>query len=240
MKQVVVIPTYNEADNMPVILPRIREILPELHILVVDDNSPDGTADLVEKLNETLGGVEVMRRAGKQGLGPAYIAAFTRLLAQGYEAIGQMDADLSHDPSYLPPMFGAMNEFDIAIGSRYVAGGGTKNWGLSRKIISRGGGLYANTILGLNVKDLTSGFRVWRAEVLRAVDLPTIACKGFGFQIEMTHRAIRQGYRFKEFPIVFANRTRGQAKMSGGIFWEALVNVWKMRAYRPPQRHEAR
>ncbi len=240
MKQVVVIPTYNEAENMPVILPRIREIMPELHILVVDDNSPDGTADLVEKLNETLGGIEVMRRAGKQGLGPAYIAAFLQLLDRGYEAIGQMDADLSHDPSYLPQMFGAMNEVDIAIGSRYVAGGGTKNWGLSRKIISRGGGLYARTILGLKVNDLTSGFRVWRAEVLRAMDLPTVGCKGFGFQIEITYRAIRQGFRFKEIPIIFPNRTAGQPKMSGGIFWEALINVWKIRAYRPPQRHEAR
>ncbi|HPQ68721.1 MAG TPA: polyprenol monophosphomannose synthase [bacterium] len=240
MKQVVVIPTYNEAENMPVILPRIREIMPELRILVVDDNSPDGTADLVEKLNETLGGIEVMRRAGKQGLGTAYIDAFLRLLDRGYEAIGQMDADLSHDPSYLPQMFGAMAETDIAIGSRYVAGGGTKNWGLSRKIISRGGGLYARTILGLKVNDLTSGFRVWRAEVLRAMDLPTVGCKGFGFQIEITYRAIRQGYRFKEIPIIFPNRTAGQPKMSGGIFWEALINVWKIRAYRPPQRHEAR
>src|SRR5512137_1304657 len=202
---------------------------PSCDVLVVDDNSPDGTGRIADELAAADPRVHVLHRAGKEGLGKAYLAAFAWALARDYGLVLEMDCDFSHDPKYLPGMLAAAGEADLVLGSRYVEGGGTVNWGWLRKLISRGGSLYARTILGLSVRDLTGGFKCFRREVLEAIDLASVECTGYAFQIELTYRAARRGFRIRELPIVFADRRVGHSKMSRRIVLEAIRKVWSIR-----------
>jgi dolichol-phosphate mannosyltransferase len=229
-RTLIVIPTYNEREGLVAIVHAVRAAAPGATILVVDDSSPDGTGALADALAAADAQVRVKHRAGKEGLGPAYIDAFLQALAEGWERIVQMDADFSHDPSDIPRLLAALDGgADVAIGSRYVAGGGTVNWGLGRRLISRGGSLYARTILSVPTRDLTGGFKAWKAEALRAVSPGQVRAKGYGFQIEMTYRALRNGAKVVEIPIRFVDRRMGQSKMSKTIFAEALTIVWRLR-----------
>ena len=198
-------------------------------MLVIDDNSPDGTGQLADQIAAREPRVQVLHRAGKEGLGRAYLAGFAWALARDYGLVLEMDCDFSHDPGYLPGMLAAAEEADLVLGSRYVKGGGTVDWGLLRQLISRGGSFYARTILGLSVRDLTGGFKCFRREVLEAIDLPTVECTGYAFQIELTYRAARRGFRIRELPIVFADRRVGHSKMSRRIVLEAIRKVWSIR-----------
>jgi dolichol-phosphate mannosyltransferase len=236
---VILIPTYNERDCLRQIVPAVRAAAPDADILVVDDNSPDGTGQLADELAAADPRVQVLHRAHKQGLGAAYLAAFHFALdsERSWKRIVQMDADFSHDPADVPRLLAALDAgADLAIGSRYVDGGGTENWGLARRLISRGGGTYARSVLGIDIQDLTAGFKAWNVTTLRGVDLNAVAAKGYGFQIEMTFRALRNGFRVVEVPIRFIDRRVGQSKMSGTIFFEALTLVWSLRARIPPSR----
>jgi len=220
--------------NLRHALDRIREVadgndLP-LHTLIVDDSSPDGTGELADELAATYPDVEVLHRAGKEGLGKAYIAGFRHALAGGADLVFEMDADLSHDASYLPHFVRLIEGgADVVLGSRYVRGGGVENWSMSRRVISRGGCLYAQAILGLPYRDLTGGFKCFRRGVLESIDLDAVDTKGYGFQIEMTYRAHRLGFSIVELPIIFVDRKVGESKMSGDIFVEAALNVWRLR-----------
>jgi dolichol-phosphate mannosyltransferase len=227
----IIIPTYNERENIEELLALITKTDPAAHILIVDDNSPDRTFEIVEGLIQSVysGRLFLLKRAGKLGLGTAYIAGFKWALAREYDYIFEMDADFSHDPKYLPDFLAAIQTHDLVLGSRYVPGGGVKNWGLLRKFISRGGSLYARTILGLSLRDLTGGFKCFRREVLQAINLDEIKSNGYSFQIEMTYRAKLQGFRIAETPIIFEDRTAGKSKMSRKIFLEAVLMVWKLR-----------
>ncbi len=227
----IIIPTYNESDNIEKLLDLISRTDPAAHVLIVDDNSPDRTYEIVERLMHTSypGRLFLLKRAGKLGLGTAYIAGFKWALARDYDYIFEMDADFSHDPKYLPAFLAAIEKNDLVLGSRYVPGGGVKNWGLLRKFISRGGSLYARTILGLSLRDLTGGFKCFRRQVLEAIDLDSVKSNGYSFQIEMTYRARCKGFRICETPIVFEDRTAGKSKMSRKIFLEAVLMVWKLR-----------
>jgi dolichol-phosphate mannosyltransferase len=226
----VCIPTYNERDNVESIVRAVLAADPRVDVLVVDDKSPDGTGELADALARESPRVQVLHRAGKEGLGKAYLAAFDWALQHGYSLVLEMDADWSHDPRYLSTLLDrASSDADLVLGSRWVQGGGTRNWGLGRRLISRGGSFYARSILGLSIRDLTGGFKCFRAEVLRAIDLPTVTSTGYGFQIELTYRAIRRGFRVVEIPIVFEDRRVGQSKMSRDIVFEALAMVWKIR-----------
>jgi dolichol-phosphate mannosyltransferase len=233
---VIVIPTYNERECLPTIVPALRAAVPAASVLIVDDSSPDGTGALADEMAAADPQVQVLHRAGKEGLGAAYLAAFAHALAApaGWQRIVQMDADFSHDPADVPRLLAALDAgADLAVGSRYVPGGGTENWGLGRRIISRGGALYARTTLGVGVQDLTAGFKSWKAATLGGIALGAVRARGYGFQIEMTYRAVRNGFRVEEVPIKFVDRRAGQSKMSGTIFFEALTMVWKMRARIP-------
>lgn len=226
----VCIPTYNERDNLEPIVQAVLAADPRVDVLVVDDNSPDGTGALADALAQAEPRVRVLHRQAKQGLGRAYLHAFGWALEQGYAYVLEMDADFSHDPRHLPTLLDAAEkEADLVLGSRYVAGGGTVNWGRLRKLISRGGSLYARTILGLGVRDLTGGFKCFRRKVLETLDLSAIQSTGYAFQIELTYRTIKAGFRVKEIPITFEDRRVGQSKMSRKIFLEALAMVWKIR-----------
>ena len=226
----VIVPTYNERDNLPAIVTAVHEHLAEAELLIVDDASPDGTGQLADEIAARDPKVHVLHRAGKQGLGTAYVAGFKWALARAYEFIFEMDCDFSHDPKYLPMLLArARAGADLVLGSRYVAGGGTVNWGPMRKVISQGGSLYARTILGVHVRDLTGGFKCFRRHVLESLDLDAVSAQGYGFQIEMTWRAVKSGFRVEEVPIVFVDRRVGQSKMSKKIFLEALTLVWKLR-----------
>ena len=227
----IIIPTYNESDNIEKLLDLISRTDPAAHVLIVDDNSPDRTYEIVERLMQTSypGRLFLLKRAGKLGLGTAYIAGFKWALARDYDYIFEMDADFSHDPKYLPAFLTAIEKHDLVLGSRYVPGGGVKNWGLLRKIISRGGSLYARTILGLSLRDLTGGFKCFRRQVLESIDLDAVKSNGYSFQIEMTYRARCKGFRICETPIVFEDRTAGKSKMSRKICLEAVLMVWKLR-----------
>src|SRR5262245_41828916 len=232
----VVIPTYNERENIGALLPLILE-LPRFRVLVVDDNSPDDTAGVVAQLAREEPRVGLLSRPGKQGLGTAYLAGFRRALAEGAQFIYEMDADFSHDPRYLPALLGAAETgYDLVLGSRYVPGGGTANWGLVRKLISRGGNIYARAILGLPVMDATGGFRCYRRRVLESIDLDAIHSNGYSFQIELVYRARQAGFRVGEVPIIFPDRRVGQSKMSRRIVLEALVTVWRLRFSRSQPR----
>jgi dolichol-phosphate mannosyltransferase len=230
----IVMPTYNERENLPHALNRIREVADgqhvQLHTLIVDDDSPDGTGRLADQLATEYPDVSVLHRRQKEGLGRAYIAGFRHAMEQGADVLFEMDADLSHDAAYLPDFLHLIDQgADLVLGSRYVIGGGVVNWPLSRTVISRGGSLYARTILGLPYHDLTGGYKCFRRHVLETLDLDAIGASGYGFQIEMTYRAHRAGFTIKELPIVFVDRQAGQSKMSGGIVLEAMLMVWRLR-----------
>ncbi len=226
----IVMPTYNEVDNLRAIIAAVHVELPAAHLLVVDDGSPDGTGALADEMAAADPRIHVLHRSGKLGLGTAYIAGFRYAIRERYDYVFEMDADFSHDPRYLGELLAAARAgAGLAIGSRYVAGGGTRNWGLGRKILSRGGGLYARTILGIKVKDLTAGYKCFRREVLEALDLDAVRSEGYSFQIELTYRTIKAGFRVVELPIVFEDRRVGQSKMSRRIMLEALGVVWRLR-----------
>jgi len=226
----VCIPTYNERENVESIVRAVLAADPRVDVLVVDDASPDGTGALADALAKESPRVHVLHRAGKAGLGKAYLAAFDWALQRNYSLVLEMDADFSHDPAYLPTLLDrASTDADLVLGSRWVKGGGTRNWGIGRQLISRGGSFYARTILGLGIRDLTGGYKCFRAEVLRAIDLPSVSSSGYGFQIELTYRALKKGFRVVEVPIVFEDRRVGQSKMSKAIVLEALAMVWKIR-----------
>ncbi|MCY7303039.1 MAG: polyprenol monophosphomannose synthase [Thermoleophilia bacterium] len=232
MRAMICIPTYNERDNLE---PMMRALGDRLDIdrdrvLVIDDNSPDGTGALADALTAELPWVDVLHRPKKQGIGPAYIAGFRRALAAGAELVVEMDCDFSHDPADVLRLIASCEAgTDVTLGSRWVAGGGTVNWGSGRKLISRGGSLYARTLLGVGIRDLTGGFKCFRREVLEAVDLDAIAAKGYGFQIEATYRVLRKGFSVAEIPITFVDRRVGESKMGGSIVVEAMLQVPLLR-----------
>jgi dolichol-phosphate mannosyltransferase len=226
MRPLVVIPTYNESENIERMLHRIRACLPEAGILVVDDGSPDGTASLVETVAAELAEVHLIRRTAKAGLGSAYRTGFAWGLERGYDAFVEIDADFSHDPAALPGLLAPLEQgYDVSIGSRYVEGGSIPNWAWHRHLLSRGGNAYADAVLGLGVHDSTAGFRAYRADILRRLDLERIRAEGYGFQIEMTYRAKQHGATVCEVPISFVDRTAGESKMSSFIVIEALALV---------------
>ncbi len=229
MKTLVVLPTYNERENITAIVPAIFQATPEVEVLVADDNSPDGTGDVVRSLQGKYPHLHLLARAGKEGLGKAYLAGFRWGLEKGYTAIVQMDADFSHRPEDLKTMIATLPKYDFVMGSRWVAGGGTVNWGLGRKIISRGGSLYARTILGFPVRDFTGGFNAWKSSTLNKLGLDSVRSEGYSFQIELKYRALKFGFHGKEVPIIFADRRVGQSKMSSRIVVEALYRVWGLR-----------
>jgi dolichol-phosphate mannosyltransferase len=225
-----VIPTYNESANVEAIVESAREALPpSRRVLIVDDSSPDGTGAIADRLAEAHEDVAVLHRPEKGGLGPAYVAGFHEAMAGGAELIAQMDADFSHDPHDLPRLLAAVEHADLALGSRYVDGGGVSDWGPTRRAVSRWGSAYARAALGIDVNDLTGGFKVFHRRVLEAIDLESLASLGYAFQVETTFRAIRAGFRVVEVPIVFRDRRVGDSKMSGGIVMEAAWRVPVMR-----------
>jgi dolichol-phosphate mannosyltransferase len=229
VRVLVVVPTYNEAENVERLLSRVREVLPTAGLLVVDDGSPDGTADLVEKLAAELGEVHVMRRREKSGLGSAYRAGFRWGLEHGYDACVEIDADFSHDPAALPALVEPLERgCELVIGSRYVPGGSIPNWSWHRHLLSWGGNRYASAVLGLGVADSTAGYRVYAASLLRRLDLDRVRADGYGFQIEMTYRSKQAGAAIVEVPISFVDRVAGESKMSPAIVVEAffLVALW--------------
>jgi dolichol-phosphate mannosyltransferase len=232
VRPLVVLPTYNEALNIAEVLEKVRAAVPHAQILVVDDGSPDGTADLAEELGRELGNVSVLRRAAKSGLGSAYRAGFREGLARELDVMIEMDSDLSHDPAALPSLLAAIDDgADLVIGSRYVPGGTIPNWRLHRRLLSRWGNRYAGFVLGLPVRDSTAGYRAYRASALQKVDLDAIRADGYGFQIEMAYAVQRSGGRIVEVPISFKDRVRGTSKMSSRIVVEALglVTWWGIR-----------
>jgi dolichol-phosphate mannosyltransferase len=232
VRVLVMLPTYNEIENVQDVLERTRTALPDADVLVIDDGSPDGTADRAEKVGEKLGGIDVLLRPGKSGLGSAYRAGFRVGLARGYDVMVEMDADLSHDPAVLADLIAAVERgADLAIGSRYVPGGSIPDWTWFRRFISRGGGLYAQTMLGLSVHDPTAGFRAYHRRIISRIDLDRVRADGYGFQVEMTYLTEQLGGRITEVPIEFRDRSLGRSKMSGRIVLEALVLVtwWAFR-----------
>ena len=226
----VCLPTYNERENLEAMVSALGDVLPgDGRILVIDDNSPDGTGGIADRLAAERDDVDVLHRPRKEGLGPAYLDGFRRALTLGADLVVEMDCDFSHDPNDVPRLVAAAEDADVVLGSRYVPSGGTRNWGLVRRLISRGGSLYAQILLGLRIRDLTGGFKVYRRVVLETIDLDAIDSKGYAFQIEGTYRALRAGFRVVEVPIVFADREVGGSKMSRSIVLEA---IWKVPALR--------
>src|SRR5213083_1759350 len=223
MRATVCLPTYNERENLEPMLRALGE--QGVRVLVIDDASPDGTGELADRLARELDYVEVLHRPAKEGLGPAYLAGFARALAEGATLVLEMDCDFSHDPNDVPRLVAAAADADVVLGSRYVEGGGVRNWGLLRRIISSGGSWYARVLLGVHVRDLTGGFKFYRRAVLESIDLDAVHSKGYAFQIETTYRALRAGFRVIEIPITFADREAGGSKMSRAIVAEA---IWKV------------
>ena len=230
MRATICLPTYNERENLESMLRALGGVLPEgARVLVVDDNSPDGTGEIADRLAAELPYVDVLHRTRKEGLGPAYIAGFRHALADGAELVLEMDCDFSHDPADVPRLIAAAAGADVVLGSRYVAGGSVGNWDLSRRLVSAGGSLYARLLLGVSVRDLTGGFKCYRRAVLETIDLDAVAARGYAFQVETTYRAIRAGFRVAEVPIRFVDRAAGGSKMSLSIVLEA---AWKVPALR--------
>ena len=242
MRALVVLPTYNEADNIAEVLCRLRMAVPEADILVVDDGSPDGTAEIAQVTGADLGGVDVLRRAGKLGLGSAYRDGFIEGLRRGYQILVEMDADLSHDPDALPALLRAVEGgADLAVGSRYIPGGSIPHWAPSRRVLSRWGNRYARWVLALPLADATSGFRAYRADIVTRLDLPSVRSDGYGFQIEMAYRVATAGGSIVEVPIEFVDRARGASKMSFRIVVEALLLVtWWGVSNLPGRRRASR
>lgn len=229
MKTLIIIPTYNEYDNLRPLLEQIFTYAPASDILIVDDNSPDGTGELADEISAQNPRVHVMHRAGKLGLGTAYIAGFKYAVEHQYDAAFEMDADFSHDPRYLPDFLRAIESADLVIGSRYVKGGGTPNWSLLRRFISGGGNIFARVMLGIPVHDCTAGFRCYRREVLESIDLDTIESQGYAFQVELAYRVFKRGFKIVETPIIFLDRRVGKSKMSRAIFLEGFTWVVRER-----------
>ena len=238
----VIVPTYNERDNIEIIASRVRGAVPDAHLLVVDDNSPDGTGEIADKLAREDSHVHVLHRAGKEGLGPAYIAGFRWALERGYEAIVEMDADGSHQPEELPKLLAALADADLVLGSRYVPGGAVLNWARSRELLSRTANNYTRLILGLKLKDPTGGYRVFRASTLRHIGLDDVDSQGYCFQIDLARRTLGAGLTVTEVPITFVERERGASKMSKKIVIEALWRVtgWGITARLRPARGRER
>jgi dolichol-phosphate mannosyltransferase len=226
----IIVPTYNERANIEAFLRAVLDTLPEANVLVVDDNSPDKTGDLVDGLSAADSRIHVMHRAGKLGLGTAYLEGFAWGIERAYDWFFEMDADFSHDPRYLKDFIAALEAgADVVVGSRNIPGGRVEGWGIGRQVISKGGSLYARTVLGVGVHDLTTGYKAFTRSMLESMKLGEVKSTGYGFQIEMTYRALRRRRRVVEVPIVFVDRRAGQSKMSSRIFLEALIVVWKLR-----------
>ena len=225
----VIVPTYNEASNLPQIVPAILKQDPRLEVLVVDDNSPDGTGDIADRMAQTKTRVHVLHRQAKEGLGRAYLAGFRWGLDQGYQAMFEMDADFSHDPKYVPDMLEAAKDSDLVIGSHYLTGVNVVNWPMQRLLLSWFANLYARFVTGIPVHDCTGGFKCFRRKALEAIDFTRIASGGYSFQVEMNYKVWKKGFRIKEVPIVFVDRTLGASKMSGSIIGEALFLVLRLR-----------
>ncbi|UGQ12251.1 polyprenol monophosphomannose synthase [Yinghuangia sp. ASG 101] len=227
-KVLVIIPTYNESDNIEGIVTRLRTAVSDVDVLVADDNSPDGTGEIADTLAEHDPHVQVLHRKGKEGLGAAYLAGFHWGIDRGYDILVEMDADGSHQPEQLPRLLEAIRDADLVLGSRWVPGGSIVNWPTSRKFISRGGSLYSRTMLGIDIRDVTGGYRAFRKETLVGIDMDSVASQGYCFQVDLAWRAARRGYRVVEVPITFVERERGNSKMSRAIFVEAL---WRVTAW---------
>lgn len=226
----IITPTYNERDNLEAFLKGVFDVVPEAHVMIVDDNSPDGTGDLADTLADKDNRIHVMHRPGKMGLGSAYLDAFRWGLVEEYDLLFEMDTDLSHDPRYLPDFLHAFDEgADVVIGSRNIPGGGVEGWGLGRHILSKGGSLYSRGVLNISVRDLTSGYKGFRRQALAGIDLAGVRSEGYSFQVELTYRALRKGFKVTEVPIVFVDRRAGQSKMSRSIFAEAVLMMPKLR-----------
>lgn len=230
MKAVVVTPTYNERANIEEFVAKLRQTIPEMHILIVDDNSPDGTGEVAGRLaSQHPDEIFVLHRERKQGLGCAYVAGFRLALDRGYDLILQMDADLSHDPAFIPAMLERIRSCDVVLGSRYTQGINVVNWDLKRLLLSKMANRYARTVTGMPVTDATGGFKCWRREALDTIGLDQVFSNGYMFQIEMTYKAMRKGFRVEEIPIIFYERNLGKSKMDSGIILEALWGVWRLR-----------
>lgn len=223
------IPTYNEKENIEKIVPAVLAQVPLAHVLVVDDQSPDGTGEIADRMAASDPRIHVLHREKKEGLGRAYLAAFAWALERAYEFVFEFDADFSHNPAYLPRFLDRFEEADVVIGSRRVKGGGVENWGLMRRFISWGGSLYARLVLGVGIQDLTGGFNAFTRKALTTLPLGSMQTSGYGFQIEIKYRAVKLGLRVVEHPIIFPDRVLGKSKMSKKIFLEAMLAVWKMR-----------
>jgi len=239
MRTLIIIPTYNELENLPPLLKDIFSNAPETDILIVDDHSPDGTGELADRLSAEDSRIHVMHRAGKLGLGTAYIAGFKYAIEQGYDAVFEMDADFSHDPRYLPDFLKQIEQADLVIGSRYIPGGSTPNWSLLRRFISGGGNIFARAVLWLPIHDCTAGFRCYRRHVLESIGLDTVKSQGYGFQVEMAYRVHKHGFRIVETPIVFVDRRVGKSKMSRAIFLEGFLYVLRARFSKLPPMAQA-
>ena len=220
-------PTYNESENIKEFIQKVFDVCPEINILIIDDNSPDNTAEIVHSMCDKR--IYILKRAKKSGLASAYIDGMKYAKNLGFNAFIQMDADLSHNPEYLPCMLDSLKKYDFAIGSRNVKGGGVENWGLIRNLVSKMGSLYSRIVLLCPIKDLTGGFNGWNLNVIDAIGLDNIISKGYSFQIELKYRAYKKGFKYKEFPIIFPDRKKGISKMSKDIFFEALKNVFKIK-----------
>jgi len=233
LKSLVVIPTFNEAANIASIISTVVALDDLLDVLVVDDDSPDGTSRIVETMATLMPArLFLLKRAGKQGLGSAYIAGFQWGLSRGYEAIFEMDADFSHDPRIIPLMLAELKHCDVTVGSRYIEGGGTSNWNWFRLLVSRSGSMYSRFVLRMGLHDCTGGFNGWKRHVLEGIDLPSIKSEGYSFQVELKFRAWKRGFKIVEVPIVFSERRAGKSKMSGRIFLEAIYRIWQIRSFK--------
>lgn len=238
IKVLIMVATYNERDNIVELLHQIFSYAPESHVLVIDDSSPDKTYELVEELANSKynNKLFLLKRAGKLGLGTAYVAGFNWGLERDYDVIMHMDADFSHNPKYIPEFLRQIKTYDLVLGSRYIKGGGVVNWGFMRKLISFGGSLYSRIILGIPFHDLTGGFKCFRREVLQTIDPNSFKSSGYAFQVETTYKTFLNKFKIKEIPIIFEDRRVGQSKMTSGIFWEALLMVIKLRLTVKPNR----
>lgn len=232
MKTLIISPTYNESKNIAELVRKVNAISPDYHLLIVDDNSPDGTGDIVEDLQNQHPNLHLERRPGKAGLGTAYCFGFQWALERDYDVIVQMDADMSHDPNEIPAMIGHLGEYDLVIGSRYIQGVSVVNWPIRRLILSYGANLYTRVVTGLRVKDSTGGFKAWKREVLESIDLEQIHSQGYSFQIEMNFRTWCNGFKIHEHPIIFVDRTIGESKMSKAIMYEAVFMVWRLKIWK--------
>jgi dolichol-phosphate mannosyltransferase len=238
LKFLIVIPTYNEIQNLKGLTEAVFQVVDskahlygvkEVNVLIVDDNSPDGTGKLADEIAKKEPRLNVLHRNEKNGLGKAYVAGFAWALDRGYDAVCEMDADFSHNPTYLPEFWRLLKDHDVVMGSRYVPGGGVRNWGITRQVISRGGSVYARAILGMPINDMTGGYNAWRRSVLEAVDISTLRSEGYAFQIELKWRAWKKKFKLIEFPILFEDRTAGQSKMNKRIIVEAMMRVAGMK-----------